>query len=346
MLFKVSHDRKFVAISALLGALASVGLFASCAKQQNPTQDLRKQRLRDQIALHWRSDEDPNAHFPPWNPLALGYCALAHHAVHEALQETYPELRSSGQNTEPRPSLQRAHELANSGKLQEAAWTFEELGDTRTGLHLRNRLFEILNSDLYTLQDHHLGGSFPKKFLAFTGHIKAVYKYLLTEAVNPFHDRNSEIAAYRLDQLLRTRLVPMTIKKNLDGTRGSLSYFIEGAEQADLDVVRAKTFSTLKVFDYITGNRDRTPTNILFSESNLRVYAIDNGAGFHLNSECGTAEDIVEYLREDPRLMARLMEVTDASIRRSLRTLTRDVIEQAVGRIRLLRGRLQASLLP
>lgn len=89
-------------------------------------------------------------------------------------------------------------------------------------------------------------------------------------------------------------LVPPTVERVVDGQRGSLQLFVEGAVGAAsaggaLDRVSAEK---LRAFDYLVGNADRTAPNVMIRVQAGRKLpiAIDNGLSFPHGTTLGLRE--------------------------------------------------------
>jgi hypothetical protein len=117
-----------------------------------------------------------------------------------------------------------------------------------------------------------------------------------------------EVAAWELDQLLGTDLVPTTIARDeLPFGVGSLQWWIDDATDDHYFTLREKEtllpwFTDLCAFDVVANNADRKGGHILFDGS--RCWAIDNGLCFNEEEKLRTV--IWEYAEE--ALPDRLLE--------------------------------------
>lgn len=117
----------------------------------------------------------------------------------------------------------------------------------------------------------------------------------------------SEIAAYRLDQLLGTGLVPPTVERSFDGDDGSLRLWIENSmteherrerglaprDQAQWNRDLANT----KVFFNLTGNTDlKNMANLLVDEQ-FRLCAIDHSRAFTTNKNLVDEDGMFRFSR-------------------------------------------------
>ncbi len=161
----------------------------------------------------------------------------------------------------------------NKGLFQEAIWLLEEAEDEITADKLKNFLY-------YVMKQSHInkyamlplkGGVTDTKLVYLKHGIKAVLKL---KSSHPSSNYRSEIAAYRIDQLGKFALVPMTVERRFNGQLASLQYFVEGAISAG-KVPNYKKSARLNLFDYMIHNRDRSGDNVLIA--NNREVAIDHG---------------------------------------------------------------------
>jgi hypothetical protein len=117
-----------------------------------------------------------------------------------------------------------------------------------------------------------------------------------------------EVAAWELDQLLGTDLVPTTIaREDAPFGVGSLQWWIEDATDDHYFTLREKHdllawFTDLCAFDVVANNADRKGGHILYDS--VRCWAIDNGLCFHEEDKLRTV--IWEYAEET--LPDRLLE--------------------------------------
>lgn len=132
-----------------------------------------------------------------------------------------------------------------------------------------------------------LGGGICKSSLVhYEGDGSGVWK-AETDA-SGYHDGNSEVAAYRINQMLGDDSVPETVFSELDGQRGSSQIFIDGAKEG-WDITGGNTSSMeylnknhaaqmdgIIATDIITYNADRHEGNWIV-DSGGKLWAIDNG---------------------------------------------------------------------
>ncbi|HXV40957.1 MAG TPA: metallophosphoesterase [Steroidobacteraceae bacterium] len=165
--------------------------------------------------------------------------------------------------------------------------------------------------------------------------LRAVFKQLSTDfgAVSrtkalDISDRfQFEIAAYRLDRLLGLDMVPVTVPRTIDGRRGVLQFWIDGAinlrqmleqklEPAGW-CAASDQYNLMNVFDVLVHNTDRTQENVLFTRDWMLVL-IDHSRAFATYAK----NPRLLYL-EQPRLTPALAA--------RLQALDRPALEQALG---------------
>ena len=104
-----------------------------------------------------------------------------------------------------------------------------------------------------------------------------------------------EIAAYELDKILGLELVPPTVEREVDGKRGSLQFWVEGAfteldrREKNLETDDYVTWSNqqhkLRLLQQLTYNDDAHNIRNVIYDPSFRVYCIDNSRSFrHFHS--------------------------------------------------------------
>jgi hypothetical protein len=112
-----------------------------------------------------------------------------------------------------------------------------------------------------------------------------------------FSDRfRYERAAYLLDRTLGLNMVPVTVIREIDGTEGALTLWVEGAvderkrrtmkspdseDVLELRVMKAR----MNVFDVLIANIDRNQTNMLYTPHDWKLHLIDHSRAFRLGTE-------------------------------------------------------------
>jgi hypothetical protein len=110
-----------------------------------------------------------------------------------------------------------------------------------------------------------------------------------------------EVAAYRLDRMLELDLVPVTVRRELDGRAGSVQLYVDSlpddrrrlSEQAsDAFCPLSEQFNLMYAFDMLTHNEGRTPAGMRYEPGSWQLVLTDNRALF------GTSAEPASYLRD------------------------------------------------
>lgn len=109
-----------------------------------------------------------------------------------------------------------------------------------------------------------------------------------------------ELAAYRLDRLLRLDMVPVTVARTIDGKPGSLQLLPVAAEN---EATRATSgggaaawcplreqWHAMYLFDALTGNEERSPHSMLYGTGSWHLMLTGHGSAF------GTRSALPRYL--------------------------------------------------
>jgi hypothetical protein len=161
-----------------------------------------------------------------------------------------------------------------------------------------------------------------------------------------------EVAAYRLDRKLGLNMVPATVIREIDGQRGSLQSWVEGAvdqeaaEAYDLELFDSdaigKQLVRGQVFDALIGNFDRKPNDHLCLVNQDRLLLIDHSKAFSTSPELPWDED--NSLWVDPQLLAELRSLDRDSLGKLLGDLISDrQIEALLQRRDGILGRLSTA---
>jgi hypothetical protein len=135
-----------------------------------------------------------------------------------------------------------------------------------------------------------------------------------------------EIAAYELDKLLGTDLVPATVERNFGRTRGSLQMWVEGAmteadrQQKKLAPPDNQSWNAqmykVRLLHQLTYDTDyRNIRNVLVDPS-FRVYAIDFSRAFVFYGELLSEKELARFPR---------------SVLEALKTLDRPTLDAKLG---------------
>ena len=157
-----------------------------------------------------------------------------------------------------------------------------------------------------------------------------------------------EIAAYRLSEALGWGLVPPTAPREGPLGEGSLQLFVHAdfrqhyftlLEHAE----HRETLQRICLFDLVANNADRKSGHCLWVPDD-RIYAIDNGLTFHVESKLRTV--IWDFAEEPipPALLADLRRVLDARLPAELAELLD--ADEVRGIERRARGLLRSRRFP
>ena len=142
---------------------------------------------------------------------------------------------------------------------------------------------KILKTDAIT-STKALGGGVTETFACGVDGIKGVFKKMTNRA-------KQEVTAYELDKMLGFGIVPPVVYRDVDVgagiEKGSMMHFVEGkVAAAHTGKFKYSDMAKITAFDFIIGNQDRHPANIIVDPSG-RSWAIDNAFAF------GKAKNIV-----------------------------------------------------
>lgn len=136
------------------------------------------------------------------------------------------------------------------------------------------------------------------------------------------HWRN-EVAAYKLDRLLGLEAVPVTVERAVEGKQGSLQFWVHGLVnwRAVSEAGKAPgnwcemrpQYQTLKVFDALVHNLDRTQENLAFQRSDWKLILIDHSRAFAARPRILDKIES-EFLAVSPAMAKRLAALTEESV--------------------------------
>jgi len=129
-----------------------------------------------------------------------------------------------------------------------------------------------------------------------------------------------EIAAYELDKLLGLELVPPTVKREIDGQRGAMVLWVEGAmteydrRQRKLEPKDPARWSEqlykLRLLHQLTYNSDFQNMRNVLIDPEFRIYAIDHTRAFRLRDSLLAEETLARFSRSVLEKLRRLDEPT------------------------------------
>ncbi|MBS1982787.1 MAG: hypothetical protein JST16_01330 [Bdellovibrionales bacterium] len=173
-------------------------------------------------------------------------------------------------------------------------------------------------------------------------------EYWRKKCINNCFASNSqhEIAAYRMDNLLGTFVVPPTVPRTIQGMKGSLQYFVKGAADPELNP-KTTNESAMRLLDYIIFNRDRHLGNWLNFEG--RAVGIDHGLTFEATGTTGHYHGLprTKAAYQNPGLYESMRKVSDGEIRSTLKGWVEPrLIEDVVNKKREVQSYMQQALYP
>ncbi|MCP3673355.1 MAG: hypothetical protein GY829_02625, partial [Gammaproteobacteria bacterium] len=101
-----------------------------------------------------------------------------------------------------------------------------------------------------------------------------------------------EVAAYKLDRMLKLGLVPVTVERTINGKQGALQLWVDNLmskKYQKKNNIPYNGFCNFKdqvnmmdTFDYLIRNTDRNKSNILYDADDWQVWFIDHSRSFGL----------------------------------------------------------------
>ena len=99
-----------------------------------------------------------------------------------------------------------------------------------------------------------------------------------------------ELAAYKLDRMLKLGMIPVTVRREIAGTQGTLQ-FVPAATMTELERVATgqgahapcslvKQTGAMHVFDALINNSARTPASMLYSREDFSLMLVDHDRSF------------------------------------------------------------------
>lgn len=231
---------------------------------------------------------------------------------------------------------EQSQRYLREGRPQEAIWTLSNSATfAQEVAEERQKLRQVLETDSFEITDKKPGGSNPKKVIRFANGVEAIFKPNTENTT--YVSVEGEMAAYELDDLLDFRVVPMTVRREVNGVSGSLQYFLSKVEGGKTEYISHPYFKRLKVLDYLISNRDRQIGNLMYWPEGDRLVAIDNGATFQ-DRECDQAEVIKGYLTYENQLKMKINQVSLEAVRNRLSPiLEKTKVDRVLDRISKLK---------
>jgi hypothetical protein len=158
-----------------------------------------------------------------------------------------------------------------------------------------------------------------------------------------------EVAAYKLDRMLQLGMVPMTVRREIDGTQGTLEYVPTGTitefdraatgKGAHATCSIRKQTGAMRVFDTLINNSARTPSSMVYNPGDLSLMLVDHERSFGADLEQPAyLKDIAPAIGDQWR--SALSELNDEALRAELGDVLDDDQLAALGARRdaLLKG--------
>jgi len=139
-----------------------------------------------------------------------------------------------------------------------------------------------------------------------------------------------DVAAYRLDRLLELGMVPVAVRRTIQGKEGALQTWVEDAidekerrtrslEQAELEAIDLQ-LQSMYIFDVLIYNEDRHAGNILFTPADWRLHLIDHTRAFRTKTNRPEALRQV-VLAPSPELAQAITDLDDKALREAMKGL-------------------------
>lgn len=173
-----------------------------------------------------------------------------------------------------------------AGRLQEAEWESVKLGRHGTADSIRAALRAVLSADPVKVERWQGKGIMTNYLLTFPGGIRGFFKVAGSDTSGPVVN---EVAAYEIDRLLRIRMTPLTLMREVtlpDGerVRGAIKTFVENARTAEkLSLKSEQKPDRLLFFDTVIANADRHLGNWMVRDDTKELFAIDHNRTFRFD---------------------------------------------------------------
>ena len=136
-----------------------------------------------------------------------------------------------------------------------------------------------------------------------------------------------ELAAFKLDRMLGLGMVPVTVRRQIDGQQGTLQ-FVPADTMTERERVAdgvgrvtpcplGKQVRAMYVFDALIGNPARTPSTMLFSPDDWLLMLVDHESSFGVETDRPAYVKEIELAIGEQWRMA-LLEIDDETLRTNL----------------------------
>jgi hypothetical protein len=136
-----------------------------------------------------------------------------------------------------------------------------------------------------------------------------------------FESYKSEIAAYRLDQMLDLHMIPPIVERNIGGKNGAAVYWIENTKGWDKDHPPqgpepkwSYQITRMKMLDLLIANIDRNQGNLLY-DADWHLFLIDHSRAFIGKKDL---KNIAPLGRVDRVLWTKMEALTFESLKASI----------------------------
>lgn len=214
----------------------------------------------------------------------------------------------------------------DQGQWQEAIWQLEDLQDSAWDLLIEKLKQELLNrvksGRVKGVPRVLEGSSNSARKVDFENGLSIVFK--VDHPDDP--ESKNEVLAYRLSELLKFSVVPMTtvLELNLDEKPrvGSGQVWIHEGQSGKVAnkrlVSRLPSYVKMEILDRVLENGDRQAKNWLFLPADERVVALDHGLLFVSSPHLLSDELIREFFGKNPFLARNLLSLDSDRVRAEL----------------------------
>jgi hypothetical protein len=148
-----------------------------------------------------------------------------------------------------------------------------------------------------------------------------------------YESYKSEIAAYKLDQMLGMHMVPPVAERQIDGKAGAAVYWIENTHSWDMkkpvqgpEPNWSMQLTRMKMFDLLIANIDRNQGNLIY-DSDWHLFLIDHSRAFIDKKDL---KDIAPIGRVDRKLWEKMQALTMDDLTKGLGDLVGEKQKQAL----------------
>jgi hypothetical protein len=133
------------------------------------------------------------------------------------------------------------------------------------------------------------------------------------------------VAGYKLDKLLGLNMVPVTVERSYEGTKGSFSWWVEDVQMDEVTRQQKKLqapdqnswnqqMQIVNLFSQLIYNTDLNMTNIL-NDKDWNIWMIDFSRAFRASTSLLNPKLVVQC---DTELLAKLKQLDEATLKKEL----------------------------